>query len=193
MMTPFSMAPLGTGKAYARAAQRAVRISAGALLVMALASCDDMPGSSSSSGASGFKKQYLLARTQLEKGNVQKALASYRQLAQDRSPFESRIVLELSHAYLRVADFDAARRTVQCLSKAEDTRLRAAALAVTGTAEHELALRRIASGDKGKDTRTHLKAAQSALKSMLKLHPDMDQTGAMATRLAQVGETLKGL
>lgn len=174
-----------------------------ALLVAALAtaSCTDTPGNMSGnmfgrnggSGAAGFEKQYFLARSELEQGNVQNALSSYTRLAQERGPFEARILLELSHVYLRAADFEAARRTVQSLGKSQDTRLRAAALAVTGTAEQEIGRRRLAGGDKGKETKAHFRAAQTALKTTLALHPEMDQTGAMAMRLAQVRGELQGL
>lgn len=183
---------LAPGAAFLRPMRRSFRnIAILGVMTVTLASCMDVPGGTSAK--TGFKKQYLLARTQLEKGQVQKALSSYRQLAQERGPFESRILLELGHAYLRVADFDAARRTVGALTGAEDTHLRAAALAVQGTAEQELGHRRLSSGDKGKATKSHFKAAETAFKAMLKLHPDMDQTGAMGTRLSQVQAALKGL
>lgn len=151
------------------------------LSVLLLASCLD------SSGADGgFKRQYVVSRNALEAGQYDKAVRSYANLMQTSGHYEPWIRLEYAHALLRASQFPEAAEQAQFLATSQDGRLRSAALAVQGTAQHELGL--ILSGSAGKAL---LKSARVALAEALKKNPELDTLGTLKARKAQLDKDLK--
>ena len=156
--------------------------------LLLLASCDEGTGI----GEKNFQRQYAIARDALERGRYAQASEAYAQLIPKAGPLAPRMKLEYAHTQLRAGHYDKASQLALSLSKSDDTSLKSAALAVYGTAEHELGVAALQQGDRTAGRR-HLSAAQSALGTMLKAHPDMDPLGAMAGRKASVDVRLKAL
>ncbi|WP_157705193.1 tetratricopeptide repeat protein [Roseovarius faecimaris] len=158
------------------------------LCLAALVSCDEGTGI----GEKNFQKQYGIARDALERGRYTQAAQAYAQLIPKAGPLAPRLKLEYAHTQLRAGHYDKASQLAQALAQSDDKTLRSAALAVYGTAEHELGAAALQNGDQTTGKR-HLKAAQSALGEMLKAHPEMDPLGAMAGRKASIDVRLKSL
>lgn len=143
-------------------------------------------------GASSFQRQYAVARTSLESGRYNRAIQGYSRLVQSAGPLRSRIELELAHSYLRDGQYAAASQTARRVAQAETGAGQAAALAVQATAEHELGLAALASGDRAKG-RSFLTQADQAMKAVLDSHADLDPLGALAARRASIAVRLKAL
>lgn len=141
---------------------------------------------------SSFRSRYERARDALEAGNYDRANRIYGTLVENAGPFEPRIRLEYAHSLLRGGQYEAAANQSRFLAQGMDGEGRAAALAVLGTAEHELGLAAIQAGDPGA-ARNHFKASQSALGEVLKSHPKQDPVGALAARQKDVNLRLKAL
>ena len=130
-----------------------------------------------------FKADYLVARGALESGRYGEAIRDYRRLLPTAGPLEGRLRLEYAHSLLRDDRFADAAAQARMLAGAETGTARATALAVEGTAEHELAL--AALKDKPGDTaaiRAHLLAAQAAFGEALDDPADLDPLGVLAIR-----------
>lgn len=155
--------------------------------VCTLAACE--PGIVSK-GAS-FQRSYAVARDALEQGNYKSAIRNYAVMIPDAGPLQSRLRLEYAHALLRAGQFQDAANVSGALSQTLDGSDRAAALAVKGTAEHEMALQAMDNGDYGGETERHLRAAKGALDEMMKIDADLDPHGAMASRRVDIGDELK--
>ncbi|HID67022.1 MAG TPA: hypothetical protein EYP31_01830 [Roseibacterium sp.] len=166
---------------------RSIRLAGLAGLVgLMLSGCSQ--GIPAGSGIGGdFKRQYAVSRNALESGNFDKAARGYGRLLQKAGPYEPRIRLEYSHALLRANHFQAAAAQARALVAAQTGSSRSAALAVQGTAEHELGLI-----TPGPDGRTLLESAQSALAEALKAHPEMDRGGNLKARKARLDKQLSG-
>lgn len=158
------------------------------LSVMVLAGCEEGTGT----GQKSFQKQYAVAREALEEGRYVRASEAYATLIPRAGPLAPRLKLEYAHAQLRAGHFDKAAQQAAALAGSQDGAARSAALAVEGTARHEMGLAALDAGDRSA-ARQHLTAAQSALGKMLKSHPDLDPLGAMAGRQAAIRVQLKSI
>lgn len=158
-----------------------------AVSVMALGSCDMEPN-----GASGFQKQYSVARDALEKGHYEQAKRGYARLMDQAGPFRPRLQLEYAHSELRAGNYAEAANLAADLARTQKGDARGSALSVQGTAQHELALALIQTGDTA-SAKTLLKAAHAALSEVVKSHPDLDPLGSMAGRRAAIEARLKRL
>lgn len=153
-----------------------------------LSACDEGTGI----GEKNFQRQYAIARDALERGRYSQASQAYAQLIPQAGPLAPRMRLEYAHTQLRAGKYAEASSQAGALAKSQDKALRSAALAVHGTAEHELGVAALSAGDHTAGKR-HLQAAKSSLAQMLKNHPDMDPLGAMAGRKASIDVRLKSL
>ena len=158
------------------------------LSILALASCNDTDGF----GKQSFKAQYFSARTSLEKGDYTKANRQYARLMTQAGPFADRIQLEYAHSHLRAGDYGKAASMARDLTAQGKGSSRGAALAVLGTAEHEIGLSLLAKGDHANGA-ARLKSAQKALSEVLADHPDLDPLGSLAGRNAAIQSRLKSL
>ena len=162
----------------------------GCSAISKLASCDE---TQTGFGADqSFRKHYMSARTALEEGNYARASRAYKRLIPQAGAFAPRLRLELSHSLLRAGDYADAAAEARALAAAQEGTARRAALAVLGTAEHEMALAARAAGDPDA-TRRHLKAADAAIAEVLKHDPELDPLGALAGRQASIKVQLKSL
>ena len=160
--------------------------------ILALAACDTASiGSSGTSSGRGFEKSYFLARSALEERNYDTAIRRYNGLVKVAGPLESRMRLELAHAYLRADQYAEASAQARLVASAHQDQRRAAALAVYGTAEHRLAQDAMSDGDFSAATRGHLQAADKAFAELLKTAPDLDPLNGMAERHRMVQASLK--
>lgn len=130
----------------------------------------------------GFKANYLVARTALERGQFGKAERSYANLMKQAGPLQARIRLEYAHALLRGGKFEKASGEARQVASELTGRGRSAALAVQATADQELARRSINKGIADSAAIQRLIAARDGFDELLKNHPDMDPLGALALR-----------
>lgn len=165
--------------------QRIQPVVAG-LALFALLSC----GSEGALGPNAFQTQYNSARKALETGRYDRAITGYEQMAATPGPYQTRLQLELAHSYLRAGNYGQAANTARAVSGALDGEGRAAALAVQGTADHELGLAALASGDQTRG-KALLRQADAAMKTVVKDHPELDPLGALAARRASIAVRLR--
>lgn len=155
--------------------------------VLPLAACSTAPGN-----ASGFRKNYVVARAALEDGAYDKATRQYKGLMESAGPFLPRIQLEYAHSLLRAGDYAGAARIAEAMALSEQGAASAAALAVAATARHELGKAALAQGDKAAG-KAHLTRAAAAMGEVLQGHPELDPLGALAGRKASIAARLKAL
>lgn len=157
--------------------------------VIILASCAE----TNSPGGAGFEARYANARTSLESRDYGAAIRQYKAMLGTAGPLESRLRLELAHAYLRSDQYaDASREAAIVAAEHRDNR-RAAALAVYGTAEHRIAQEAMSRGDFGAETIQHLTRARAALDEVLRYDADLDPLGAMEERRDMAEASLRNL
>lgn len=156
-------------------------------LALVLGSC----GETMSSG-SGFQSKYAVARNALEAGDYERARKAYLKLISQAGPLTPRLQLEYAHAELRAGNFSEAASAASNLAQSQSGTARSAALAVQGTAQHELGLI-LLSQDQTAAGKAQLVAAQKALSEVLKSHADLDPLGGMAGRKASIAARLKAL
>ncbi|GAA6197992.1 hypothetical protein [Pseudophaeobacter sp.] len=156
-------------------------------LALVLGSC----GETMSSG-SGFQSKYAVARNALEAGDYERARKAYLKLISQAGPLTPRLQLEYAHAELRAGNFSEAASAASNLAQSQSGTARGAALAVQGTAQHELGLI-LLSQDQTAAGKAQLVAAQKALSEVLKSHADLDPLGGMAGRKASIAARLKAL
>jgi len=161
------------------------------LMVVVLASCSDM-GIGGGTGEQGFQRKYAVARDALERGKYARASQIYAEMIPNAGPLAPRLRLEYAHTQLRAGHFAQASAQAAGLVRGLDGSAKSAALAVYGTAEHELALAAIAAGERAA-ARRHFLAAQTALGAMIAAHPELDPMGAMAGRHASIAARLRRL
>ena len=149
-----------------------------AFALLALTGCDEGSGGFGTS----FQERYFVAREALDNGRYQVAVRHYGKLANayPDSPIAIRLRLEMAHAQLRSGQYQDAATTARGISTVQTGQLKGMALAVLGTAEHELG--RVALTKDRLAAGGHLRAADAALKEMLRRHPKLDEGGAMARR-----------
>lgn len=158
-------------------------------LIFALAACE--PGVVSK--GAGFQRNYVVSRKALEAGDYERAIKGYSVMLENAGPLAPRLRLEYAHALLRANQYAEAARVSGALAQGLKGSDRAAALAVRGTAEHEMALAAMASGDYGPQTRKRLTSARAALAEMLKTDAGLDPLGAMASRHKDITSELATL
>ncbi len=167
------------------------RIGLFSLLFVVLSSCSDI-GVGGGTGEVGFQRQYAIARDALERGKYARATQIYAKMIPQAGALAPRLRLEYAHTLLRAGHFAQASAQAGGLSRGLNGTDKSAALAVYGTAEHELGLAAFSAGDRTSAKR-HLSAAQKALTAMLKADPQLDPLGAMAGRQASIAVRLKTL
>lgn len=159
------------------------------LSVLVLASCD----TGMTAGQSRFYQEYNVSRNALENGNYPKAVRSYARLVENAGPHAPRIRLEYAHSLLRANDFQSAANEARALSATQTGAARSAALAVQGTAEHELGLIAVDQGGLQGDGLQYLRSAQAAFGEVLKNNPELDPLGAVKSRKISVDAQLASL
>ncbi|PCH98382.1 MAG: hypothetical protein COB84_02140 [Rhodobacteraceae bacterium] len=142
---------------------------------------------------STFKGQYFAARGALESGEYTRASRSYKALLAKSGPLSTRLRLEYAHSLLRENKFKAAAQEARIISETEIGDARIAALAVRGTAEHEIARTAMARGSRDETTRNTLKSAARALDEVIKQGKSFDPLGSMAERRRIIGQELAQL
>jgi len=152
-----------------------------------LGSCD-----ASFTGGQAFREQYAVARNALEAGHYTRANSAYTQLMPEAGPLAPRLRLEYAHSQLRAGDYPAAAREAGAVAAQTSGAGRSAALAVLGTAEHEIALAALAEGEKAAG-KAHLVVARGALTEVLEKNPELDPLGALAGRKASIEVRLAAL
>ena len=163
---------------------RRIRAGASALAFLFLVSCAEGPGGDSGNSA-GFRADYLASRGALESGDYALAARRYARLMERAGPLRPRIRLEYAHALLRGDRFAEAADEAGTLAAAQTGPGRAAALAVEGTALHEMALR-----TPGPDGAGLLRRAGAALSEVVERHPELDPIGTLAARHARIEAAL---
>ena len=150
--------------------------------VLLLSACDG--GSSSSSG---FERQYVVSRDALEAGHFDKATRGYEKMLDNPGRYEPRLRLEYAHALLRSNQFEEAATQARQLAQSQSGVMRSAALAVQGTAEHELGMsQNDATGD------AYLRSARAALSEALASNPEIDRIGTLNARKTALDKRLSG-
>jgi hypothetical protein len=139
----------------------------------------------------GFQQDYSLARGALEKQDYKSAIRRYEKLMAKSGPLDSRLRLELAHAYLRADDYAAASKHAASVAASNEGTARAAALAVKATANHRLAEVAMANGQVGPQTIQQLQSAKSDFDEVLSTDAELDPLGAMAERRRMVDAALK--
>lgn len=155
--------------------------------LLPLAACDTADGN-----ASGFRKDYVVARAALEGGEYGQANRQYARLMNSAGPFLPRIQLEYAHSLLRAGDYAQAAQMAEAMSLSNEGAGSAAALAVAATARHEMGLQALAQG-KTQAGKMHLERAHASMAQVLATHPEMDPLGSLAGRQASITVRLKAL
>lgn len=163
------------------------RCGVAALFFGMLSSCED-----GTFGATSFRGDYAVARNALEAGNYEKANRSYAKLVQQAGPVEPRIRLEYAHSQLRAGNYAAAAEQARYVASQQKGIDRGAALAVLGTAEHEMALQAMTNGQTPGAKRL-FKSAQASMAVVLKSYPTLDPLGGLAQRQSDIKRSLKRL
>lgn len=152
------------------------------LLWLALSSCDE-----GAVGPDGFQRQYVVSRNALETGKFDKASRGYARLVETAGRYEPRVRLEYAHALLRGDAYQEAADQARRLAAATSGVTRSAALAVQGTAEHELGMSK-----PGAEGDAYLRSARAALTEALASNPELDQLGTLKTRKARLDSQISG-
>ena len=154
--------------------------------VLLLAGCQtDGPSFVPSAGKAGFRDNYSVARAALEKGQYGKAERGYANILRKSGPLEPRIRLEYAHLLLRKGDYTQAAAQAGSLAQSQKGEARGAALAVQATAEHEMALKLSAQGDRVQ-AKKYLVKADRGMAEVLKKYPKLDPIGSLAARRASI-------
>ena len=143
-------------------------------------------------GEKGFQKQYAVARDALERGLYVRASEVYSELIPKAGPLAPRLKLEYAHTLLRAGHFHKASAHAEALAHAQHDTARSAALAVHGTAEHELGLAALAAGNDAAG-KQHFQSAHTSLSELLAEDPQLDPLGAMKGRRDSINKRLKTL
>lgn len=152
------------------------------LSALALFGCSDGAGSGDS-----FQKQYTVSRNALETGKFDQAARGYARLMENSGRYQPRVQLEYAHALLRADRYDEAAAQARSLASGQSGTMRSAALAVQGTAEHELGM-----ADTGAAGLGYLRSARAALDEALKNDPDLDRLGTLKARKDRLDRQLSG-
>lgn len=157
------------------------------VLMSVVMGCSSLTSSSPGTVSRGeWKASYLSARGALEAGQADAAAAAYARIVDASGPVGPRIRLEYAHALLRAENFSAAADEARQSAERQDGLGRAAALAVQAVAEHELARAQLAAGQADEALVIRLAAAGSTLDEVLAANDEIDPSGALAARRAEV-------
>lgn len=149
------------------------------LSLCALAACE----AAGTLAGGGSQSDYLVARQALETGSYDVAIRRYARIIDSVDASTSaRLRLEYAHALLRGNRFDEAVDVADALVQSQDGSIRASALAVRGTARHEAARERLASGQRDGATRALLLSAQADIAAFIASGQGHDSTGSMEAR-----------
>ena len=154
-----------------------------------LAACENPGGLSTG----GFRSDYLVARQALETGNYDLAIRRYQSLMRNAGPVEPRLRLEYAHGLLRANRFDDAAREAGAVFDLRLGTVSGAALAVRGTARHEAARARLATGQRDAPTVALLYQAVEDLETFVREHPELDADDMMAERVRVATSELRAL
>lgn len=157
------------------------------VVLLLLSGCMEA-GTSTSTAATKpgvFQARYEKARAALEAGKFDRAISGYKALLPQAGPLAPRLQLELAHAQLRNGDYAASAQAASALAISQQGDARAAALAVQGVAQHEMALTAIQAGRLG-EAAGLLTQADKAMAEVLKTNVEMDPLGALAARRAAI-------
>lgn len=150
-----------------------------AAAVLILSSCEN--AGSIAGGGSG--SDYSVARQALETGNYNLAIRRYENLLTRVNPATAaRLQLEYAHSLLRANRFSEAIQATGVIVDRPDDSIRGLALAVRGTARHELARQLMAQGERDARTRQLLEGARDDLAYFLGQHNALDSGGSMRAR-----------
>lgn len=155
------------------------------ILALALIGCTE-------TGVGSFQREYTVARNALEAGKFDKASRLYAGMLSSAGALEPRIRLEYAHSLLRAGSYKEAAAQAQAVSQTQSGTARSAALAVYGTAQHELAMQALDAGAFA-EGKQYLARAQSAFGEVLKEDPGLDPLGAITGRKKAVDVQLKRL
>ncbi len=137
-------------------------------------------------GRASFKADYFSARSALEKGQFVQAADQYRGIVGMAGPMAGRVQIEYAHALLRAGRFDDAAREAAQAADTLDGLARASALAVKGTAEHELALSLMSDGQYNDTVYARLVSARETFDEIGAEFPRIDPEGYLAKRRALI-------
>ena len=160
----------------------------------ALAACTQGTGLFRSQAArpevnqTSFAETYRTARADLEAGRYDAARRRYQSLIAATDGNVPRMHIELAHAQLRGGDYAGAIENSQAVLDAGADEWHGAALAVLGTAEHELGLRKARDGDAA--AKAHFDRALAALDDMLRVAPHLDPAGSLRERRAALAQDI---
>ncbi|MEL6434873.1 MAG: hypothetical protein AAFQ28_13835 [Pseudomonadota bacterium] len=169
-----------------RRAPRAAVFSAMAFFVM---SCE--PAGTIVEG--GRADDYAVARQALETGNYPLAIVRYERLLDQAGDAAGRLNLEYAHSLLRAGRYEDAITVSSALIETQGGSLKGSALAVRGTAQHQIVRGRLDAGETEPGLRSRLLAAQADLKSFIKNHSNLDAAGAMKARLEMIAADLNSV
>lgn len=127
-----------------------------------------------------FAKNYRMARADLEAGRYDAARRRYLSLLTATDGYVPRMHIELAHAQLRSGDYAGAIENAQVVIDADADEWHGAALAVLGTAEHEIGRRKAREGDTA--AKAHFVRALAALDDVLRTAPHLDPVGSLKKR-----------
>lgn len=150
-----------------------------AVATIALSSCER----AGTIAGGGPGSDYSVARQALETGNYDLAIRHYQGLLNRVHPTSAaRLQLEYAHGLLRGNRFSEAIQASDVLIDRPDDSIRGSALAVRGTARHELARQLIERGQRDAQVRQLLEGARDDLAHFLAQHADLDSGGSMRAR-----------
>lgn len=157
---------------------------------LVLAACVAAPGGVAPTGEAEFRSRYLASRAALEAGDHERASAGYARLLGSSGPLEPQIRLEYAHALLRGGDVNAAAQEAQKVADmTSSAEMRASALAVLGTAQHEAAISVFETDGDRNLALSLLASADRALSEALRGDPLLDPNGRLSERLDRIRET----
>ena len=150
-----------------------------AVAALTLSSCEK----SGSIAGGGVGNDYSVARQALETGNYSLAIRRYEGLLTRVSAHSAgRLQLEYAHSLLRSNRFSEAIQATEVLVHRPDDPILGLALAVRGTARHELARQTLERGEHDARTRLLLEGARDDLAHFLGSYGALDSGGSMRAR-----------
>lgn len=143
--------------------------------------------------AGGRADDYAVARQALETGNYPLAITRYERLLDRTGDAAGRLKLEYAHSLLRAGRYEEAIEVSTALIDTHGGSLQGSALAVRGTAQHQIARAKLDAGETDPALRGRLLAAQADLKSFIKDHSKLDAAGAMKARIEMIAADLNSV
>jgi len=149
-----------------------------AAAAMAVSSCE----TAGTIAGGGAGSDYSVARQALETGNYNLAIRRYEGLITRASQAPARLQLEYAHTLLRADRFSDAIEASQVLINHPENSIRGSALAVRGTARHELARQLSTQRPQDVQIRHLYEGARDDLALFLSEHSSFDSGGSMRAR-----------